>query len=124
MSVPNAMQRSVRRLLSCFVILAIAVQAAFATPIASAPIDPLSVICHSDVAGAVDEEGSKPPAAQHSCCDSCILCHVAPAANPPDQASYLILRPRPTRPALTLATEPHRAAVFHQAFARGPPSDA
>jgi hypothetical protein len=117
------MQRSVRRLLSCFVILVIALQAAFATPIASAPshFDPLSVICHSDVAA--DEDGSKAPAAQHSCCDSCILCHAAPAANTPDEAGYLILRPRPARPALIPANEPHRAAVFHQAFARGPPSD-
>jgi hypothetical protein len=118
------MLRSVRRVLACFVILAIAVQAAFAAPIASAPsqIDPLSFICHSDsgAPAAADEKGA--PAAEHSCCDSCILCHATPAANGPDEASYLIPRPRPARIALTPASEPPRAAVFHQAFARGPPS--
>jgi hypothetical protein len=108
------------------VILAIAVQAAFATPIASAPspIDPLSVICHSDggAAAATDEKGS--PAAKHSCCDSCILCHASPAANAPDEASYLLPLPRSTRLAPSLTHESYRVAVFHQAFARGPPGDA
>jgi hypothetical protein len=128
MRVTDMMRRPVRQILSCLVILAVTIQialaGAFAASAVAGPGDPFSVICHSgsDVAPAADNSGSTTPASSHSCCDNCILSHVAPGANAPDEAAYLLPLPRSTRLALVLTAEPRRATLFHHSLARGPPS--
>jgi hypothetical protein len=123
------MRRPVRQILSCIVILAVAIQVvlagAFAASAIAAPADPFSIICHSggDTAPTIDNSGSTDPASRHSCCDYCVLSHAAPGANAPGEAAYIMPLPRSTRLGPMLTAAPVRANVFTPTLARGPPSD-
>jgi hypothetical protein len=122
--------RSVRQFVIGIAIFVIAIQtvfgSAFAHPAAASPADPFSIICHSGggTIPSVDGSGSTAPASDHSCCDYCVLCHATPGASAPDEAAYLIPRPRSARLAPALANEQWRPVFSSQILPRGPPGNA
>jgi hypothetical protein len=92
------MRVPVKRLLSLVAVYAIALQAVFggiAMPLAQASADPFTVICHSAQTADDGTDGSpqgNPQNAPSPCCDHCVLCKAAPAADNPAAPSRIAPR--------------------------------
>lgn len=106
-------------LVACF---AIAMHAILFGVAMAAAVDPFTVICHSDPAGAPASEQAPAQHTPSQACDHCSLCTVAASAAAPDA----ILAGHLTPPSLLHVLTPrshkaraHLAATQHSA--RGPP---
>jgi hypothetical protein len=120
------MRMNGKRGISVLAIYAIALHAilwsAAAPQIAASPLDPFSVICHSEASAPGDQRPSEPASAPTHACDHCTLCaaNATPATLTPVLAGQLsparllqILQPVSAALGGHLMTTPN--------FARGPP---
>ena len=122
------MNRRIGKSVSWVACFAIAMHAIlFGQPMAAASptVDPFSVICHSEPAGAPVSEQAPAQHTPSQACDHCSFCTVAASAAAPDA----ILAGQLTPPALLQVLTPrsqmaraHLAATQHSA--RGPPQQA
>jgi hypothetical protein len=109
-------------LMACFAIAMHAILFGQPMAAAGAAVDPFSVICHSDPAGAPASEQAPAQHTPSQACDHCSLCAVAASATPPDA----IFAGRLAPPSLlhVLMPRSHKARAHlagSQHPARGPP---
>jgi hypothetical protein len=105
-------------------ILAIALQAIFAGfaggPAIAAPLDPATIICHSDPAE--NDADRQTPSAQHDCCTQCVLCSTLSVATAP--CTFVLFVPSRQQTAAFIpfsAVEPTPIGGLTTHPPRGPP---
>lgn len=110
---------------ACFAIAMHAIWFGQPMAAAGAAVDPFSVICHSDPAGAPASEQSPAPHTPSQACDHCSLCAVAASAIPPEAILAGRLAPPSLLHVLTPRSHLVRAYLSGtQHRARGPPQRA
>lgn len=95
--------------------------------VASADVDPFSVICHSgSVSSEADDQNAGQPASKPtSACDHCNLCSASGAAAAPDVVIAGRLLPERVLARLSPASVPSNDGIAsHPKLARGPPQQA
>jgi hypothetical protein len=107
---------------ACFAIAMHAILLSQPMAAVGAAVDPFSVICHSDPAGAPASEQTPAQHTPSQACDHCSLCAVAASAIPPE--AILAGRLAPPSVLHVLTPRSHAARVHlssSQHPARGPP---
>jgi hypothetical protein len=121
------MRARIRKVLGLVAVFVIALHtvlwAAVAPFAATAPIDPFTIVCHSEASGPADQAPANGAPLPAHACDHCNLCNsVAPPAAP-DTALVVQFEPVRTLHVLRPVNIPrHHGVAADPRLARGPPA--
>lgn len=122
----KSMRAGIKRFLVAGAAFAIALQTALwgiAPTHAALPVDPFTVICHSEASGPTDRSSDEAPLSPSHACEHCNLCTAFAPPLPPDTALAANLGPTRTLQILRpVNIARHDGSVVSSNLARGPPA--